>query len=80
MLLHNEQNMTYLIGYLWSAPEILMTFQGRSKGTKTGDVYSFGLIIFEIFLKQVPYEHLKLPATGKTLLFSTRFAQPNLES
>ena len=56
-------------GFLWCAPEILMSYQSRSRGSKAGDVFSFGLIILEIFLKQIPYDHFKMPIAGTSRSF-----------
>lgn len=39
------------IGLLWTAPELLSNPQVFLGGTKEGDVYSFGIIMHEIFYR-----------------------------
>ena len=42
---------------LWKAPELLRNLkEGRQgRGSQRGDVYSFGIILFEIYGRQGPY-------------------------
>ena len=46
---------------LWTAPEILRMSNPLSCGTQRGDVYSYGIILQEILLRDTPY-----PATLKS--------------
>ncbi|XP_056020479.1 atrial natriuretic peptide receptor 1-like [Ostrea edulis] len=47
---------------LWTSPEILKSDDIRSRnGTRTGDVYSYGIILHEIFYRCGPF-----PVAGKT--------------
>ncbi|ESO09672.1 hypothetical protein HELRODRAFT_117164, partial [Helobdella robusta] len=44
---------------LWQAPEILRAECIGIKGSQKGDVYSFGLILFQIISKKDPWSHVK---------------------
>lgn len=41
----------FFLGLLWTAPELLDNPSRGPKGTKEGDVYSFSIILHEIFYR-----------------------------
>ena len=49
----------------WTAPEILRSMVLCNKGTQKGDVYAFGIIMFEMFYRRQPYDTLLLTPQGK---------------
>ncbi|XP_055995313.1 atrial natriuretic peptide receptor 1-like [Ostrea edulis] len=60
--LANIKRMEDFKDLLWSSPEILKSDDIRSRnGTRTGDVYSYGIILHEIFYRCGPF-----PVAGKT--------------
>merc|ERR1719334_1845794 len=40
---------------LWRAPELLRHLKEDGRGTQKGDIYAFGIILFEIYGRQGPY-------------------------
>lgn len=42
-------------GMFWKAPEILRNPTQYIKGTQKGDVYSFGIILYEILGRRGPF-------------------------
>lgn len=43
---------------LWKAPELLRNTNSSPRGTQKGDVYSFGIILYEIFGRKGPWGDL----------------------
>ncbi|CAN8030756.1 unnamed protein product [Ixodes persulcatus] len=48
-------------GLLWRAPELLRLMNPPARGTQKGDVYSFGIILFEIIGRAGPWGSSDLP-------------------
>ena len=46
---------TYYQNLLWTAPELLKDQQVLVRGTPKGDVFSFAIILFEIYGRKGPY-------------------------
>ncbi|CAF1082671.1 unnamed protein product [Didymodactylos carnosus] len=51
----DEIYLLFLPGKLWTAPELLNDPNPRAAGTQKGDVYSFGVILQEIELRNGPF-------------------------
>nr|XP_050030214.1 guanylate cyclase 32E-like [Dermacentor andersoni] len=53
-------------GLLWRAPELLRSPSPPARGTQKGDVYSFGIVLYEIIGRQGPWGH-KAPSTNEVI-------------
>lgn len=53
---------------LWTSPELLRHSSLRKKGTQTGDVYSFSIILQEVVVRGEPFCMLALTPEGKLLI------------
>ena len=47
---------SYRIASVWSAPEILSNTKKLPKLTKQMDIYSYGMIIWEIWHQSIPFD------------------------
>lgn len=50
---------------LWRAPELLRDQNYPPRGTQKGDVYSFGILLYEIIGRQGPWGNIPLTAQGE---------------
>lgn len=65
---------------LWTAPELLVEGGPARTGTKEADVYSFGIILHEIFYRMGPFSGNEcLTAKGKFVLAHAIIAWPYRE-
>ncbi len=60
-----HQNLIYIFGryreQLWTAPELLRQFTIPLYGSQKGDVYSFGIVLQEIWYRTQPFFGLHEP-------------------
>lgn len=52
---------------LWRAPELLRDPNALSRGSQKGDVYSFGIILYEILGRNGPWGDTNLTNAGEIL-------------
>jgi serine/threonine protein kinase len=55
--------MLIFLDLLWTAPELLL-LKNKGRGTQTGDVYSFAVILYEINGRKGPYGNCNLSPKG----------------
>ena len=58
--LFKENNVTDL----WMAPELLRCDRRPLRGTQPGDVYAFGIILYEIITRELPYQSYYMSEEG----------------
>ena len=64
---------------LWRAPELLRDPCALPRGSQKGDIYSFGLILYEIFSRNCPYwTNTGLSPKGKVALILYQLRQSPL--
>lgn len=54
---------------LWRAPEFLRDPNPPPRGSQKGDVYSFGMILYEILGRSGPWGETNLTNAGESVLF-----------
>ncbi|KAI1301287.1 Guanylate cyclase 32E [Halotydeus destructor] len=70
---------------LWRAPELLRMMSPPSRGTQKGDVYSFGVILYEIMDRKGPWGSNALPVKcildriTNPLLYGGQFYRPAVQ-
>ena len=79
-----ENTLNYKL--LWRAPELLRNMKegGQGRGSQKGDVYSFGIILFEIYGRQGPYgdemlEQVSIPEVINQVVEGEGEMRPNIE-
>ena len=55
---------------LWRAPELLRDSNSPARGTQKGDVYSFGIILYEVFERNGPWGGIRLSDAGAFIIFN----------
>lgn len=54
---------------LWKSPELLRLTNPPARGTQKGDVYSFGIVLFEIIGRNGPWGVTSLSNESKEKIF-----------
>ena len=60
-----EMQIKNLRRSMWKAPELLRDPAPPTRGTQKGDVYSFGIVLYEIIGRRGPWGRLNLEPAGK---------------
>lgn len=58
MLHYHKEN----VALLWTAPELLR--EDNIQGSQAGDVFSFGIVLQEVMIRDKPYANIPLNAKG----------------
>jgi guanylate cyclase, other len=61
-LTHHKEDDKFFSRLLWTAPELLRTDYPPPEGTQSGDVYSFAIVLFEIYGRSGPFGNTNLSA------------------
>ncbi|OWF44340.1 atrial natriuretic peptide receptor 2-like [Mizuhopecten yessoensis] len=67
-----EGESEYYTKLLWTAPELLRLQKRPSKGSQKGDVFSYGIILQEVFLRVTPY-YFNRASTSKEIVNRVRY-------
>lgn len=54
---------------LWTAPELLRDPNALPYGTQKGDIYSFGILLYEIIGRKGPYGQINMTPSGTLVGF-----------
>lgn len=60
----------FISDLLWCAPELLRMKNRPRAGTQEGDIYSFGIILYEIHGRKGPYGDSDLPPQGQYIKYT----------
>ncbi|KAA0716523.1 Atrial natriuretic peptide receptor 2 [Triplophysa tibetana] len=71
----NEDSYALYAKKLWTAPELLIYDRHPSQGTQKGDVYSFGIILQEIALRNGPFYVEGMDLSPKEIIQKVRNGQ-----
>ena len=58
----------FVLELLWKAPELLRNPNRDPTGTQKGDVYAFGLILYEMFGRKGPWGDMGCSSRGYIIL------------
>lgn len=53
---------------LYISPELLRNPSPPARGTQKGDVYSFGIVLYEILGRAGPWGHLEMSSHGRSII------------
>lgn len=57
-------SLVLIADLLWTAPELLRESRGEGRGTQSGDIFSFAIIMQEVIVRGEPYCMLALSPEG----------------
>lgn len=64
-----------IVQSIWAAPEVLNNFPVNTKS----DIYSLGIIIWELFSERIPFEETKKPEEHLKILISKKNLKPDMD-